>query len=180
MSESTAADSTTAPPTPPKEKVNTSPVAVDIANETDEETAKRVWKIFRFYLREKKTFNAVYDGSLNIVTASKEGKATFEFQVKPEYTNVYGTLHGGVIGSLIDICSGGAVMALINAPFGVTSQSLDMNMSFIAAAKEGDVVRIESVILKSGKSVAFTETTMFVGDKLIAKGSHTMIAAAPR
>ncbi|KAI8801227.1 HotDog domain-containing protein [Cladochytrium replicatum] len=137
----------------------------------------RVWKAFKAILACRRSFNTFITDSLRIVDASStEGKAVFEFTVLPDHSNAYGTIHGGIIASLVDICSAGAVIALADTPFGA---SIDMSTTYISAAKEGETVRIESICHKAGRTLAFTSTELYVGNKLISKGTHTKLNTAP-
>lgn len=43
------------------------------------------------------------------VTAAEEGRATVEFEVRDEHLNAAGTLHGGVLATLVDTAMGSAV-----------------------------------------------------------------------
>ncbi|KAI8802553.1 HotDog domain-containing protein [Cladochytrium replicatum] len=161
--------------------LTTSPLKTDrsaLARETKQQTMNRVWRMLTAIQAGRKNFDRFITDSMRIVDASAtEGMAVYEFLVQTQHTNAYGTLHGGIIASLIDICSSGAAIALADTPFGV---SVELSSTYIAAAKEGEVVRVESVCHKVGKSVGFTSTTIYVGDKLIAKGNHTKFNSPPR
>jgi uncharacterized protein (TIGR00369 family) len=92
-------------------------------------------------------------------------------------------LHGGVYASLIDMAVGGALATFGTAAGGGVDQTtLDLNVSFIGAAREGDAVVAEGRILKRGRSIAFGEATITDGGgRLLAAGRATyMILNAER
>jgi acyl-coenzyme A thioesterase 13 len=103
-----------------------------------------------------------------------EGPKVFaEFLVEKEHLNISNNLFGGFTASLVDI-GGTLAIAAKEGKFGV---STDMSISFLRAANEGDVVRIESKLVKSGRNLCFTTTELYVGDDMIATGSHTKYMA---
>ncbi len=44
------------------------------------------------------------------VISAADGKCDIELKVETEHTNIYGTLHGGLTATLVDIISGFALM----------------------------------------------------------------------
>ncbi|KAI8813773.1 HotDog domain-containing protein [Cladochytrium replicatum] len=136
-----------------------------------EATMERVWAFLSYRTDDSEDYTSFLMSSLKSVNASAaEGKTTFEFTVKRQHSNSFGTIHGGVIASLVDLGGMAAIVALTNHPFGV---SVDVAVTYIGPAKEGETIRIESVCHKASKSVAFTTTMLYVGERLIAKGNHT-------
>src|SRR5688572_2854640 len=90
------------------------------------------------------------------------------------HLNINNHLFGGITASLIDIGGSLAIAAKYNSL--ETGVSTDMSISYLRSAKEGDLlqfiglIRIESMCVKSGRNLAFTNVEVFVGDKLIAFG----------
>lgn len=110
---------------------------------------------------------------LEIVEAcEKTGRLKFEFTVDKSQTNINNTLHGAYIAFLVDhTTSFSLVMAGKTSNPGV---SVDMNMSYMRSAKIGEVVFIESEIMKIGSNLAFLEATLTNSDgKLVATARHT-------
>src|SRR3970282_16315 len=63
--------------------------------------------------------------------------------------------HGGVLGALVDMAVGGALGTTHdNAGGGVGQTTLDLNVSFLAAAGDGDILA-EGRLLRRGRSIAF-------------------------
>ena len=67
-------------------------------------------------------------------------------------------VHGGVYSALVDTAVGGALSTMHEkAEGGVGQTTLDLNVTFIAGASEGDIFA-EGQILRMGRTVAFGET----------------------
>uniref|UniRef100_UPI00398ED2D5 acyl-coenzyme A thioesterase 13 isoform X2 n=1 Tax=Pristiophorus japonicus TaxID=55135 RepID=UPI00398ED2D5 len=108
---------------------------------------------------------------MTVVSASP-GKIVCEMQVEEEHVNRGNTLHGGLIATLIDVVS---TTALLNTERALPGVSVDMNVTYMNAAKLGEDIIITAQVLKEGKSLAFTtvDLTNKVTGKLLAQGRHT-------
>ncbi|XP_068787766.1 acyl-coenzyme A thioesterase 13 [Struthio camelus] len=100
------------------------------------------------------------------------GKVVCELKVEEEHTNRGGTLHGGLTATLVDVVS---TAALLYTERGVPGVSVDMNITYTAAAKIGEEVLITAQILKQGKNIAFASVDLSnkATGRLIAQGRHT-------
>ncbi len=125
----------------------------------------KIQKLAQSFLHKRPLF-----GKIQVVEATPQ-KVICTFHVERDHLNINNTLFGGYTASLIDIGGSLAIASKsLNEYLGV---STDMSIQFMSAAKEGDIVRIESKCLKSGRNLAFTFTELYVDDKIIASGSHT-------
>ncbi|XP_005728490.1 acyl-coenzyme A thioesterase 13 [Pundamilia nyererei] len=108
---------------------------------------------------------------VDILSASP-GKVVCEMRVEEEHTNRGGTLHGGLTATLVDIVS---TMAIMHSERGAPGVSVDMNITYMNAAKMGEDVLITAQVLKQGRSLAFAtvDLTNKVTGKIIAQGRHT-------
>ncbi|XP_067857514.1 acyl-coenzyme A thioesterase 13 isoform X2 [Heptranchias perlo] len=106
------------------------------------------------------------------VVAANPGKIVCEMNVEEEHVNRAGTLHGGLTATLIDVVSTAALLTTERALPGV---SIDMNVTYMNAAKLGEDIIITAQVLKEGKTLAFTtvDLTSKVTGKLLAQGRHT-------
>ena len=83
----------------------------------------------------------------------------------------FGTLHGGATCTIIDVAGTLALLSLDTARPGV---SVELNSSFVAAAKAGEKIRIVASVLKTGKRLGFTHVDIYgADDRLCATGRHT-------
>ena len=112
-------------------------------------------------------------GLLGIVTdALGEGAATLSLPVEPQLTNSLGSVHGGVIMSLLDVALCTAARTLHPSSQGVITISL--STSFIGAGS-GDRLIAEARVLKDGRSMSFVEGEAKNADgSLVAKAVGTV------
>lgn len=108
---------------------------------------------------------------VDILSASP-GKVVCEMRVEEEDTNRGGTLHGGLTATLVDVVS---TLAIMYSERGAPGVSVDMNITYMNAAKMGEDVLITAQVLKQGRSLAFAtvDLTNKVTGKIIAQGRHT-------
>ncbi|KAI4893357.1 hypothetical protein NFI96_023747 [Prochilodus magdalenae] len=108
---------------------------------------------------------------VEIVSASP-GKVVCEMKVEEEHTNRGGTMHGGLTATLVDVISTTAIMYSERGAPGV---SVDMNITYMNAAKIGEDVLITAQVLKQGRTLAFAtvDLTNKATGKIIAQGRHT-------
>ncbi|KAM4688327.1 acyl-coenzyme A thioesterase 13-like [Discoglossus pictus] len=110
-------------------------------------------------------------GKLSLISASP-GKIVCELKVEEEHTNRGGTLHGGLTATIVDNVS---TIALMNTERGAPGVSVDMNITYMNAAKIGESVLITAQVLKQGKSLGFATVDLINKEtgKIIAQGRHT-------
>nr|XP_028593399.1 acyl-coenzyme A thioesterase 13 [Podarcis muralis] len=115
-----------------------------------------------------------FDRVLNKMTvlSASPGKVVCEMKVEEEHTNRGGILHGGLTATLVDVVSTAALLHTERAAPGV---SVDMNITYMSAAKIGDEIQITAEILKQGRTLAFANVDLRnkATGKLIAQGRHT-------
>lgn len=101
-----------------------------------------------------------------------DGSCRAEMVVAPEHQNKYGTLHGGLTAALVDTLS---TIALASRTAGNAGVSVDLRVSYMKAAVEGDTVVIDCSTLKAGKTLAFLSVEIRKKEtgELLAVGSHT-------
>jgi uncharacterized protein (TIGR00369 family) len=111
-----------------------------------------------------------------------EGWVRLRVPVKDGLRNATGApVHGGVYSALVDMAVGGALGTTHeNAAGGVGQATLDLNVSFLAAAGDGDIFA-EGRLLRRGRSVAFGEARITDGGgKLVAVGRATYMLLQPK
>ncbi|VDD89694.1 unnamed protein product [Enterobius vermicularis] len=106
------------------------------------------------------------------VLSAEEGRVKVEIDVSEELINPFGFLHGGCTATLVDMVTTAALAA---TPRGLRGVSVDLNISYLAAAKLGETIVIDASVLRSGKNLAFTRADIFrkSDNALIAVGQHT-------
>jgi uncharacterized protein (TIGR00369 family) len=110
---------------------------------------------------------------LKIVTEELgEGRARLSLPVEPHLTNSIGTVHGGVIMSLLDVALCTAARTLHPDSIGVIT--IDLSASFIGGGS-GDKLIAEARVLKDGRSMSFVEAEAKNADgSLVAKSIATV------
>ncbi|GMT02401.1 hypothetical protein PENTCL1PPCAC_24575, partial [Pristionchus entomophagus] len=108
------------------------------------------------------------------VLKADEGKVSVEFEVDERMTNHFGTLHGGCSATMVDVITTGALAA---SPRGVPGVSVDLHMTYLAAAKLGDTVQLDAEVIRAGRSMAFTRASLYRKPDmaLLATGLHTKV-----
>jgi uncharacterized protein (TIGR00369 family) len=111
------------------------------------------------------------------IDALEKGVARLSLDIKPDYTTSWGTVHGGVILSLLDITLSMSARTLYDPPRSI--MTIDLSTQFIGTAK--GVIRAEGRVAKAGKSTIFCEGE--VRDEaggLVAKAIGTFRGLEPR
>ena len=117
-----------------------------------------------------------------LVDDAGEGWVRLRVPVKDGLRNAAGApVHGGVLSALVDMAIGGALGTTHdNAGGGVGQATLDLNVSFLATAGDGDLVA-EGRLLRRGRTIAFGEARISDGaGKLVAVGRATYMLLQPK
>jgi uncharacterized protein (TIGR00369 family) len=116
------------------------------------------------------------------VEDAREGWVRLRVAVRDEIRNAAGApVHGGVYSALVDMAVGGALSTLHAASEGGVGQTtLDLNVSFLASARQGNIYA-EGRIIKRGRAIAFGEATITDDNgNLLAVGRATYMILAAR
>ena len=102
-----------------------------------------------------------------------KGEAVLNVLVRPEMTNPYGNIHGGMMSLVIDEAIGWAVVSLDSE---LHYTSLTLNIDFLFAIKEGGRLRAESKVLRNGKKITNVECHVYdMEGKILARGNSNLI-----
>ena len=101
-----------------------------------------------------------------------QGTARLSLPVAPEFTNSLGTVHGGVIMSLLDVALCTAARTLHPDSIGVIT--IDLSTSFIGGGS-GERLFAEARVLKDARTMSFVEGEARNADgSLVAKAMATV------
>jgi len=104
----------------------------------------------------------------------ERGKAAISVPVRKEMCNPYGNIHGGMMSLVIDEAIGWAVLSL-EAEIHYTS--LNLNVDFLYAAPEGEIITAKAGIVRQGKKIVHAEVHVYDSrDTLLAKAASNLIA----
>eukprot|EP00039_Didymoeca_costata_P011723 m.165896 g.165896 ORF g.165896 m.165896 type:complete len:186 (+) comp15268_c0_seq10:127-684(+) len=106
------------------------------------------------------------------ITQIGGGEARARMKVLPSHCNAFGTLHGGASSTLVDIMGTLAILSLDPTRPGV---SVDINVTFVSAAKVHTEIEAIGKALKVGKRMGFTDVEIrrVEDSQLVASGRHT-------
>src|SRR4051812_6167416 len=107
---------------------------------------------------------------------AEEGRAVFVMDRSEEHLNPLGTIHGGVLSTLLDSAMGCAVHTML--PAGVLYTTLELKVNFVRAVLPASgVVHTEGRVVHLGSTVALAEASMTAADsgKLLAHATSTCL-----
>lgn len=103
---------------------------------------------------------------------SNPERVVIDMDWSPDLLTAGGLLHGGAIMALAD--ASGGLAAFMNLPEEAAGTStIESKTNFLGGVQEGDTVRATSTPLHVGGSTIVIETTLAVGDRLVAKVTQT-------
>ncbi len=86
----------------------------------------------------------------------ERGKAAFFFEPREFHYNPIGSVHGGVLSTLLDSAMACAVQSML--PAGVIYTTLELKVNFVRAVRAGaGVMRCEGTLLSIGRRIATAE-----------------------
>lgn len=103
------------------------------------------------------------------VKSAEQGALEFEYEIRREWLNPVGNLHGGVTAAIIDDILG-ATMFTYNEPFFYST--INNVIDYFSTAKLGETIVAKTKILKKGKQFVNAECEIWNSNqtRLIAKG----------
>lgn len=111
-----------------------------------------------------------------VLVSAEKGTVTLQITVRKEMTNPYGNIHGGMMSALIDETIGWAVVSL-EAPQHYTS--LNLNIDFLYAIREGETLRATGRIIRAGKKIVHAECLVEdMEGRLLAKASSNLVVTS--
>jgi uncharacterized protein (TIGR00369 family) len=124
-------------------------------------------------------FTREYQKKIPFVTLLKirtetlgQGTAQLSLPIEPQFTNSLGTVHGGVIMSLLDVALCTAARTLHPDSVGVVT--IDLSTSFVGAGS-GERLVAEARVLKDARTMSFVEAEAKNADgSLVAKAIATV------
>lgn len=109
-----------------------------------------------------------------IMLKVEQGSLAFQYTVRKEMTNPFGTLHGGITAAMIDDAIGATLISYGEPAFHVT---INLAIDYFAPAREGDVVIAETQVIKKGSQIVNAQCDIWNESrtKLLAKGYTNLL-----
>lgn len=103
----------------------------------------------------------------------EKGVAEISLLVKKEMTNPYGNIHGGMMSLVMDEVIGWSVVSLDTDSH---YTSLNLNVDFLYAIKEGDRLKARAEVIRAGKKIIHVECSVYdMQQRLLGKASSNLI-----
>ena len=103
----------------------------------------------------------------------EKGSASLLMLVRPEMTNPYGHIHGGMMSLVIDEAIGWAVVSMDTE---LHYTSLTLNVDFLYAIKDGEQLRAVSKVLRVGKKIINVECHVYdMNNRILARANSNLI-----
>jgi uncharacterized protein (TIGR00369 family) len=108
------------------------------------------------------------------LVSAVEGDVVFGCVADESFYNPVGTVHGGLVCTLLDSATASAVHSML--PPGRAFTTIDLNVSYLRAVRAGDELRAHGWVSKPGSRVCFAEADVRTPDgKLVAKASSSLL-----
>ncbi|GGE61662.1 PaaI family thioesterase [Actibacterium pelagium] len=106
-----------------------------------------------------------------------DGTTLYGLQTDKSHCNAIGTVHGGVMTSLLDQALAVEAWNLASRQPTVT---LQMDTRFTNAAKAGDFLEASAVLRHATRSLLFVDADLHCGDRLVASATAVMKIVAQK
>lgn len=116
-------------------------------------------------------------GPLWVRPGSKDTAPTYGLRIRDQHTNARGTAHGGMLMTIVDIVLGYTTAFSQDPPVPLTTAS--MSVDFAGTATVGDWLQGQADVQRLGRTLAFVNAYLYVGDRRIIRAS-AVFTLSPR
>ena len=108
----------------------------------------------------------------------RDGAVDLRLDARPDHANLLGTVHGGVLATLLDTAAGLAVRSAI--PPGSRHVSVNLDVQYLAPASTG-VLLATGLVVRMGRRIAFAEADVTdAGGAVVARAQVTIAVSPPK
>lgn len=86
--------------------------------------------------------------------SSWDGHAEMSWSPTPDMANPFGSVHGGIVATVIDEACGAALMPLIETP---SAPTVSLNVEYLHAVQIGGTYTVRSQIVRKGRAIAIAD-----------------------
>ncbi|MDH5598159.1 MAG: PaaI family thioesterase [Cyclobacteriaceae bacterium] len=103
------------------------------------------------------------------ILSVEEGSLMFEYEIRNEWLNPAGNLHGGIIAAIIDDTIGATLFAM-DDPF--IYATINNAIDYFGGSKEGQKIIAKTAVVKKGKQLINAQCEIWDNEqtRLLAKG----------
>lgn len=112
-----------------------------------------------------------------LVRTLPNGEPRHAMRLEERHLNHYGIVHGGVIMSFLDHALGIHSGRSHDAP---SQATMNLTVSFVDAARAGDLIEAEVETVRTTRSVMFVRGTARVGERVVATADGVWKLRRPR
>jgi uncharacterized protein (TIGR00369 family) len=106
----------------------------------------------------------------------KDGKSEMSWTPTPDMANPFGSVHGGIVATVIDEATGAAVMSTIESG---SAPTVSLNVEYLHAIQIGGTYTAVGEIVRRGRAVAIADARILDEEgKVLVRG--TCIYQIPR
>lgn len=103
----------------------------------------------------------------------RQGEAVLSLTVRPEMTNPFGMIHGGMMALVMDEAIGWAIVSL-DAEEHYTS--VNLNVDFLYAIREGERLRAHASVVRQGKKIIHAQVSVYnMEGRLLGKAASNLV-----
>jgi uncharacterized protein (TIGR00369 family) len=107
---------------------------------------------------------------------SQDGQAEASWTPTPDMANPFGSVHGGIIATVIDEVTGAAIMSTIDAS---SAPTVSMNVEYLHPVPIGGTYSVVGEVIRQGRAMAIADARILNEEgKVLARG--TCICQIPR
>jgi len=101
--------------------------------------------------------------------SSQDGKAEMSWAPTPDMANPFGSVHGGIVATVIDEAAGAALMPLIETP---SAPTVSLNVEYLHPVPIGGEYTVLSEIVRKGRAIAIVDARVLDGKgKTLVRGT---------
>ena len=107
------------------------------------------------------------------IEAAEEGWLKVSFEIREEFTNPAGTMHGGIYAAICDEVIGMCTFTLDRPEF---FAAINLHTDFLKPAFKGETILCEAKVVRAGKNLVHAECSITNAEgKLLAKANSNLI-----
>ena len=150
-------------------------------NELDKSVKKRSERILKLFNAVKGRNVGEFPGPIppfskwlnGSIISAKRGEVELEFEVRPEWANPTGLLHGGMQCGLMDDTIGMMTATLGYEGFLIT---IDFHIDYLGKVKVGEKIRVKAKMIREGRNIINAAAEIYDNDgKIIANGNSNLL-----